>query len=73
MTNSISIICSNKYKLYSSASNSTKNEAANVSWQLGLSNDVIWRDVDLAWAEFCVQFWALFHGQDHLVLSNFIR
>ena len=23
-------------------------------------------------AEFCVQFWSLFHGQDHLVLSNSI-
>ena len=46
------------------------NEVANVSWQLGLSNDVIWRDVMSA--EFCVQFLALFHGQDHLVLSNFV-
>ena len=25
------------------------------------------------WQEFCVQFWSLFHGQDHLVLSNSIR
>ena len=24
-------------------------------------------------AEFCVHFWSLFHGQDHLVLSNSIR
>ena len=39
------------------------NKAANVDWQPSLSNDVIWRDVTSA--EFCVQFWALFHGQDH--------
>ena len=28
---------------------------------------------DVTSAEFCVQFLALFHGQDHLVLTNFIR